>query len=152
MYICCARAPRCPNLPWVGRRTDRNTANMTWRGTMQSDMTRGDEGNTYGFPSIPPHPPPPAYLHAYYIPALAVTDRKAQRYLRSCICQHHQWCTWNVVSMQWLVPTIRMHHTPLPLVLAALPGTSETSPQSPHAFPKDLGQERRESSSWHLFH
>lgn len=130
------------------RSIERNTANMTWLGTIQSDMTQGDEENTYGFLTIPA-----TYPNAYYIPALAVPDRKAKRYLGSCIHRQHQRSIWNAVSLQidlYLV-SVYTTHSPAFTSNSASRGQQGVSPE-PCTLHKDLGMQVREPSSWHLLH
>lgn len=72
MLTCSLCAFIVPRLPTVQispesqsrRSIERNTANMTWLRTIQSDMTGGDEENTYGFLTSP-SPTPATYLNAY---------------------------------------------------------------------------------------
>lgn len=136
-----------------GRSIERNTTNMTWRGTIQSDMTRGDEENTYGFLTIP-SAIPATYLNVHYIPALTVTDRKAKRYLRSCTHQQYPGSTWNAVSLQIdLYPlSACTPHSPAFTSDSASRGQQSISPEPlrPSQRPRDASQAIRRSSNWRL--
>lgn len=144
MLTCSLCAFIVPGLPTVQispesqsrRSIERNTANMTWLRTIQRDMTGGDEENTYGFLTTPPPSLPHILMHTN-IPALAVPDRKAKRYLWSCIHQQHQWSTRNAVSLQIDLYPLSVYTTHFPTsLLTLLPGASKASPQSPYIFTK----------------
>lgn len=146
MCIYCAQAPHCPNLPRVPNQEEvLRGILLIWRDWGQYRVTWPEVmKRTLRVSWLAPPPSLPHILMHTNIPALAVPDRKATRYLWSCIHQQHQWSTRNAVSSQIDLCPLSVYTTHFPAsLLTLLPGASKTSPQSPYIFTKTGMQDRK---------
>lgn len=157
MYICCAWAPRCPNLPWVSNQEEVVIGTLLiWHDWGQYRVTWPEVMKGTLMASLP-FPPPPCHICWCILhPCLGSHRQKGPKifmklYPSTTPMVHLKCCQ----LAHWLVPAVCTRHNPSPSVLALRPGASKASPQSPPGLsqrPRDAGQEIRESSSRHLLH